>query len=935
MSADQWRALEALRDHGDVTDDNAQVDDDDSYGAWDVLDGTQPLDISHGGGELQELTRGIAGDFWNAQSVRRKDYRSRRDRTQRRIEAFDYQMPALVTAYLTWSLERDEKRGMGFFERQKDVDADDVNAGQVFIEVVDIHHAEKVHLSILSSDMYLASALVRHGVIPCSPINPSVGMTIDCLEFYRIARQRCPNFSIQAFTKTLCDLQGKRFRSYLSRQLSIALDLYLLICTQVRSLVQEAIGRSAIDWNLKHACPACLYTLDAEPQLKFSLLYAMDGNDSLKRVLKRVPDEEHAEDLVSRNNPQSSELPTSQAIVDYRYLTREYVDSFADALNPQVDLFDDDEDDNPCAGRWKNMKDDKTKRMWGVFDESGIFMAVCRHGFTLIIADMVQSGERAKYPLAVVSRLLDTFGHNLGGGYDIGCRFKTTLSRSSLGPRARTLNHTSLVGAFHGHAHRRLCQLDHLTTYVTGLGLEDLEGCERTFSKSNALAPATRYASVFHRRQAILGYFEHNDEFEIYHNLTTFLYNNYKQALDILYDGQTVLPRLMQELGVTDESELEAWLENERAYLLSRTHEPEQETLQMEYWQKLVNLSASKKELDGTAWSLTTPGSSFGQADVSMTVRLETARRHALENYEKDLKIVHDLEMKLGVDKRWQPEDIEWQNAGRLVANRKYQLALDTLEGLIVARIFELSKMNRAGTGYKMRKHIGKALQVRSAAIRTALDRYNLTAHALSSPRPALKWEDVVEYAFLADFELLRDAREDISQRPWATPSGRHAMDLYFKMCRAREEIERLNVEIRRVATYLQDERHYLEECEILLHTLHPGLAHQVQILRNTRGRFLDYHCQRLRDIAGLPGFSGTLLPGQALHTGPGESASSPSVQVPHKLCPAAVDESLALGTLSGDEDGLEDLEEEEDDEQLAEEESRTLQDILEVSGHD
>jgi hypothetical protein len=82
-----------------------------------------------------------------------------------------------------------------------------------------------------------------------------------------------------------------------------------------------------------------------------------------------------------------------------------------------------------------------------------------------------------------------------------------------------------------------------------------------------------------------------------------------------------------------------------------------------------------------------------------MTVRLETACRHALENYEKDLKIVHDLEMKLGVDKRWQPEDIEWQNAARLVANRKYQLALDTLEGLIVARIFELSKMNRAGTG--------------------------------------------------------------------------------------------------------------------------------------------------------------------------------------------------------------------------------------------
>jgi hypothetical protein len=39
------------------------------------------------------------------------------------------------------------------------------------------------------------------------------------------------------------------------------------------------------------------------------------------------------------------------------------------------------------------MKDDITKKMWGIFDETGIFLALCRHGFTLVIADMVMSGE--------------------------------------------------------------------------------------------------------------------------------------------------------------------------------------------------------------------------------------------------------------------------------------------------------------------------------------------------------------------------------------------------------------------------------------------------------------------------------------------------------------------------------------------------------------
>jgi hypothetical protein len=51
------------------------------------------------------------------------------------------------------------------------------------------------------------------------------------------------------------------------------------------------------------------------------------------------------------------------------------------------------DDENSCTGRWKNMDDEKTKRSWGVYDETGVFVAMCRHGFCLLIADMVQSGE--------------------------------------------------------------------------------------------------------------------------------------------------------------------------------------------------------------------------------------------------------------------------------------------------------------------------------------------------------------------------------------------------------------------------------------------------------------------------------------------------------------------------------------------------------------
>jgi hypothetical protein len=84
-------------------------------------------------------------------------------------------------------------------------------------------------------------------------------------------------------------------------------------------------------------------------------------------------------------------------------------------------------------------------------------------------------------------------------------------------------------------------------------------------------------------------------------------------------------------------------------------------------------------------------------------------------------------------------------------------------------------------------------LKARSKAIRSALDRYNAAAAELG--RTQLDWDEVVEYAFLSDFDILHDTRQDIRKRPWAAPAGRFAMDNYFKLIRAQEEIRRLNIE--------------------------------------------------------------------------------------------------------------------------------------------
>jgi hypothetical protein len=125
----------------------------------------------------------------------------------------------------------------------------------------------------------------------------------------------------------------------------------------------------------------------------------------------------------------------------------------------------------------------------------------------------------AKYGFAITAHLLNVLGE-VATGYDIGCKFgKMVRMHPVLSSLAAANNYKSLVGAFHGHAHCRRCQLKNLTTYVEGVGLEDLEECESYFSKSNALASTTRYSTAFHRQQAITTYLKHADTVDAYQGL--------------------------------------------------------------------------------------------------------------------------------------------------------------------------------------------------------------------------------------------------------------------------------------------------------------------------------------------------------------------------------------------------------------------------------
>ncbi|KAG6838459.1 hypothetical protein C0991_011529 [Blastosporella zonata] len=87
-------------------------------------------------------------------------------------------------------------------------------------------------------------------------------------------------------------------------------------------------------------------------------------------------------------------------------------------------------------------------------------------------------------------------------------------------------------------------------------------------------------------------------------------------------------------------------------------------------------------------------------------------------------------------------------------------------------------------------------------------------------------------------------------------------MDRYFKMERAREEIQRLNIEIKRVVTHMRDEEAFLLRKEREVACTNKALAYQVYLYREERTQFYDAHRRRFKQLASNAKFSGSIIPG-------------------------------------------------------------------------
>ncbi|KAG8704171.1 hypothetical protein FRC08_002384 [Ceratobasidium sp. 394] len=800
--------------------------------------------------------------------------------------AWNESMASLCDAYLQFRSGSPAPEG----------ESDDVQL--VSLPCVNLEDEKIIQFKHLRTESCINATLLRNGYLAPTPSKPSMAISLQVLDILAAVQRRGPAVSIQVMAKAFCDLRNVPYKKHFRTQLASALDAYLLIQRRVQHRLDIALGRDTPDWRMLNSCPACNYTLADEPSLKYSRLVTCDGNDSAKRC-------------AGAGNADRRAYNSSY------YITRDQVDKFKNevpsrraATSSQAAK---EEEPTECEKRWKNAKinNDPDGKPKPVFDETGIFISTCRHSFILTVCDMIRSGEQAKYCLATIDKLISVYGPDIIMGYDIGCTFKGTASRSPLvGPRVCQACFDMCVGTFHGPAHNRSCQMKNHPHNRPGTGLTDFENCETVFSSSNRLASTTRLASAYRRHQKIDIHFDAWDD-DQYANLGHLLRCKYLNALKVQEESQAAVAALNPRLSPGD---LDHFFNEEQAYLESLKNELPEDTMAIEYITLLERLEMKQLEYDkfvNTEYVLEDRSSVADLRRATLKTRhLEARRRNTMEQLLVLQEAAGKMEQKHKIAERWTHESPEWIEAARLRRNRTFQQRIDELERLVVQRLLELTKAGLANTGYKMRVHIMRAIAARGTAVKTALDRYNKVASEVGAQ--TISWKQVTDAKILADFDLLRGSRRGILKQDWALPDNRCCVTEWRRALHAAEEITRLNVEVRRVRTSIADESRLL-----------PGLAEQIVaddpplgwVVRRYVSRRMKLNTLILHELDVLsrtPGYTGTTDVGVRLgsNNNPAdvsETAAPPSIDPTAKTC--------ISNDLQGDEESVANMPSEPDDE--------------------
>ncbi|KAF8331052.1 uncharacterized protein EI90DRAFT_2857953, partial [Cantharellus anzutake] len=169
---------------------------------------------------------------------------------------------------------------------------------------------------------------------------------------------------------------------------------------------------------------------------------------------------------------------------------------------------------------------------------------------------------------------------------------------------------------------------------------------------------------------------------------------------------------------------------------------------------------------------------------------------------------------------------------------RDYHHLLDEIEHRTVSHQFEIEKMGLPKTGkflyliinYKARQQIASLVAKQGKTLHTTLEKYNTLAASMNPPKLRLTWEDVTSLDFISDIVILHGCG-DICDKPWAQLLFRNAMQAWFKLQQAHEEIEIIAIEATRIWTSINEEEAHLHDFFDVTRLTDPILAAYISLV--------------------------------------------------------------------------------------------------------
>ncbi|KAF7326540.1 hypothetical protein MSAN_02506900 [Mycena sanguinolenta] len=146
-----------------------------------------------------------------------------------------------------------------------------------------------------------------------------------------------------------------------------------------------------------------------------------------------------------------------------------------------------------CQESWDAANEKKQKTDVRHYDSSGVFVMTCRHSQVRFLCDMDTPGEQQKYIVALLEELNSHLlpQATIVEGYDVACVTDHSFNLYPILTEGLRPRVSFIINAMHVFGHQWVCQMVYSPRLRRGIGLTDLEGVERFWSRIRKLIPIT------------------------------------------------------------------------------------------------------------------------------------------------------------------------------------------------------------------------------------------------------------------------------------------------------------------------------------------------------------------------------------------------------------------------------------------------------------